>query len=324
MKNIYLFIGLLLTSIAQAQILKVESGTDLTIMAGTIFKAEDLILTPSANFVITNNTLNKSATVIHSSTNPYAARVYQFTNNTDPFTGSVQIYYNDGAELNGIPEGSLALNVNNGTSWIFYPTATRDGSNNFIFTDGLNAVTLNELTLSDLSDPLPLIWLSFTATKQNKTALLKWITAQERNTRNFTVQHSSDGINWTAIVTLPAAGNSSSTSYYSYLHTAPVTGVNYYRILQTDTDNRNNYSDLRVLRFNGTDETFTITGNPVTNDLLTVQVHGASTLSLYSTDGKLLWEEQVNAGTKSIDVSRYAKGTYLLKSNSSTQKVVIQ
>ena len=39
---------------------------------------------------------------------------------------------------------------------------------------------------------------------------------------------------------------------------------------------------------------------------------------------ELLWQEQVNAGTKIIDVSRYAKGTYFLKTNTTTQKVVIQ
>jgi hypothetical protein len=50
----------------------------------------------------------------------------------------------------------------------------------------------------------------------------------------------------------------------------------------------------------------------------------ATSLAFYTADGKLLWQEQVNAGTKTIDVSRYAKGTYLLKTITTTQKVVIQ
>ena len=324
MKNIFLFTFLLFTTMIRAQLLKVSAGTDLTILSGTAFKIDSMVLTPSADFVISNNTVVKSTTIIHSSVNPYIARVYQFTNNTNPFTGSLQVNYTDGAELNGIPEGSLALNVNNGTSWIFYPVATRDGTNNFILTDGLSSVDLNELTLGNLSSPLPLVWLSFTATKQNQSALLQWITAQEQNTRNFTIQHSSNGINWAGISTLPAAGNSSSSRNYSYVHTAPVTGINYYRILQTDMDNRNSYSDLRVLKFTTTDESFSIIGNPVTNDILTVQVNTATSLALYTTDGKLMWQEQVNAGTKYIDVSRYAKGTYLLRTNSTAQKVVIQ
>ncbi len=67
---------------------------------------------------------------------------------------------------------------------------------------------------------------------------------------------------WTGIGTVPAAGNSNITSNYSYVHTGPVTGINYYRILQTDMDNRNSYSDTRTLKFTKTDESFTIIGNP--------------------------------------------------------------
>ena len=49
----------------------------------------------------------------------------------------------------------------------------------------------------------------------------------------------------------------------------------------------------------------------------------ATHLALYTANGKLVWQQLVNAGTKTIDVSGYAKGTYLLKSNATAQKVVI-
>jgi hypothetical protein len=236
----------------------------------------------------------------------------------------VQINYNDGAELNGIPEAQLTLNIHNGTTWTPYPATTRDGTNNFVLTNGVISTGLNELTLANSLTPLPLAWLSFTATKQNQTALLKWATAQEQNTRDFRVQHSANGINWSGIGLLPATGISNSTSNYNYVHSNPITGINYYRILQTDMDNRNSYSAIRTLKFTKTDEPFTIIGNPVTNDVLTVQVNVSINLSLYTADGKLLWQEQVSAGTKTIDVSRYAKGNYLLKANNTAQKVVIQ
>lgn len=325
MKILLYFTSLLFTGMAQAQLLKVLPGTDLTILSGTIFKVEDLTLTPSADFTISDNTLTNSTTLIHSSVNPYISRVYQFTNSTNPYSGSVQINYTDGAELNGIAENALTLNVHNGTSWISYPVViVRDGTNNFVLTDGLSAVNLNEITLADLATPLPLVWLSFTAIKENKTVLLQWATAQEQNTRDFVVLHSSNGINWTGIGFLPAAGNSSIVSNYRFVHNTPVTGNNYYRILQTDMDSRSSYSNLRMLKFTASDKPFTIIGNPVTNNVLTVQVNATTNLALYSSDGKLLWQEQLNPGTNYIDVSRYAKGTYLLKANSAVQKIVIQ
>jgi Secretion system C-terminal sorting domain len=329
MKKKFFFPGLffpclLITGMARAQLLKVTAGTDITILGGTVFKVENLTLTPSANFTISNNTLDKYTTVIHTTPNPYIARVYRFSNNTNPFSGSVQINYTDGAGLNSIPENQLTLNIHNGTAWIAYPATTRDGTNNFVLTSSISSTGLNELTLANSLTPLPLAWLSFTAIKQNQTVLLKWATAQEQNTRNFTVQHSANGINWSGIGLLPAAGNSNSTSNYSYVHSNPITGINYYRILQTDLDNRNSYSIIRTLKFTKTDEPFTVMGNPVTNDVLTVQVNTFINLALYTADGKLLWQEQVNAGTKNIDVSRYAKGIYLLKANNTAQKVVIQ
>jgi hypothetical protein len=324
MKKVILFFTcFLFTAMIRAQLVKITAGTDLTILSGTVFKTDSLTLTPSANFTISDNELIKSATVIHTSANPYIARVYRFANNTNPFSGSIQFDYTDGAELNGIPENALTLNVHDGTSWTAYAATTRDATNNFVLTDGLSAVNLNELTLANLLTPLPLIWMYFTATKQNYTVLLKWATLQEQNTRHFEIQHSSNGSNWTTISILPAAGNSSSTTDYSYVHTTPATGINYYRILQTDIDNRNSYSVTRVIGFTAV-EAFTIIGNPVANDVLTVRLNIASTLALYTADGKLLWQEQTNAGIKHIDVSRYAKGTYLLKVNSTTEKIVIQ
>ena len=324
MKILFLFTALLFNGMAWAQLLKVSAGIDLTILSGTIFHADGLTLTPSADFTISNNTLGKFTTVTNTTANPYIARVYRFTNTTNPYSGSVQINYTDGAELNSIPEAQLTLNIHNGAAWTSYTATTRDATNNFVLTNGVSSTGLNELTLANSLTPLPLAWLLFTATKQNQTALLQWTTAQEQNTRNFTVQHSTNGINWAGIGLLPATGISNSASNYSYVHSNPVSGINYYRILQADMDNRNSYSAIRTLKFTKTDEPFTIIGNPVTNDVLTVQVNASINLVLYTADGKLLWQQQVNAGTKTIDVSRYAKGTYFLKTNTTTQKVVIQ
>ncbi|MEI9810394.1 MAG: T9SS type A sorting domain-containing protein [Bacteroidota bacterium] len=46
------------------------------------------------------------------------------------------------------------------------------------------------------------------------------------------------------------------------------------------------------------------------NNVLTIQVNTVTGIALYTADGKLMWQEQINAGTKTIDVNRYAKGTY--------------
>lgn len=322
--SIILMVMLFIAGSLQAQYLKISPGSSLKITAGTAFKSDSLTLIPSADFTLSDVILSKSSTVIHATPNTYISRVYHFSNTTNPFSGDVQINYEDGAELNGIPENALTLNVHNGINWSMYPASNRDGINNFVLTTGLPGIVLNELTLASLSAPLPLTWQSFTATRQSEQVLLKWATSQEQNTRDFTVQHSTNGISWASIGTQPAAGNSSNTSHYSYVHINPVAGINYYRILQTDLDNNYSYSVVRTVAFTKTVESFIVLGNPVTDGMLKIQVNDAVSMAIYTANGKLLWMEKLNPGVKTIDVSRFAKGIYFLRANTFTQKILIQ
>lgn len=322
MKTSFFFLCMAFTGIVQGQVLKVSPGTNLTIMGGTTFRADNLLFTPSSNFVITNNEVTKSSTIVHASPNRHILRVYKFTNNTGAFNGSIRFAYTDGAELNGIAENLLTLNVHNGTAWQAIAPATRDATNNLILTNGVSVGSMSELTLASSANALPLKWVSFNATKQNETVLLQWATAEEQNTRNFTLLHSSNGISWIAIGTMPASG--SSGYQYSYSHINPVSGINYYRILQTDMDGKGSYSNIKTVQFSNSAGPFTILANPVSNNLLTVQVHSATTLALYGADGAVVWQDKVSAGIRYIDVSRFAKGAYLLKANLSAQKVILQ
>src|SRR5580765_4789024 len=301
MKNLPMFcLAALFFCNAHAQ-LTVDPGASLTFENGTQLHVDGLTLIPSADFILSNVVLSRSATIVHTQVNPYISRVYQFSNTSNASSGSIQINYTDGADLNGIAEANLTLNIYNGTNWGAYPASTRDAGNNCVLTNGLSGITLNELTLASQFAPLPLTWLSFTAKAQNNSqSLLQWATAQEQNTKDFYIQHSAEGINWVTIGSLPASGNSNSTNYYNYVHTNPVKGLNYYRIKQTDVDSRYSYSPIRMLSFTRALQPFAILGNPVTNNVLTLQVNMATSLAFYTADGKLLWREHVNAGTKTI------------------------
>ena len=308
----------------QAQILKVSPGSDLTIVGGTIFSADSLIITPSADYTLSNTNLVKASAVINSMPYNYIKRVYQFSGSTNPFSGSVQLYYLDGAELNGIPESGLTLDIDNGSSWNVYPATTRNSAQNYVFTSGVSSLSLNELTLGDPTYILPLVWVSFTATKQNRNVLLRWIVEQEENTRNYTVQYSSNGIAWTNMSTLLAFGNGGGTRQYMYIHTNPVQGNNYYRIIQTDFDNKVSFSDVRTVNFAVGDVPFTVNGNPVTSGILKLEVNTEAVFSLYTADGILLFKKKLSTGIQNVDVSKFSGGTYLLTANGITKTILIQ
>ncbi len=215
----------------------------------------------------------------------------------------------------------IANGTNTGLTVLADMKNTNNGTlNNF----ALSGSTSNFTTQSSAMFTLPLQWLSFTAQKQTNNVLLKWSTLQEQNTKEFIIQQSSNGSNWNSIATVAAAGNSSSIANYSYVHTNPPAGVNYYRILQTDLDEKKSYSDIRTINAATAISSFTIRNNPVTDGSLTVVLNKPVTLSLYNNEGRLLWQKNVNAGVETINTAQYAKGIYLLKAGGDSKTVLIQ
>ena len=73
--------------------------------------------------------------------------------------------------------------------------------------------------------------------------------ASEENTKDFTIQHTTGNV-WADLGTVAAAGNSNTVRDYSYLDNSPVTGINYYRLLETDEDGRETYSEVKAVQFN--------------------------------------------------------------------------
>ncbi len=170
---------------------------------------------------------------------------------------------------------------------------------------------------------LPVSWLSFTVQQKEETVLLKWQTAMEHDSKDFHVQQSTNGNAWTTIARLPATGNSHTVLSYQYVHSGLVAGTHSYRILQTDLDGSNSYSEIRTIRFARENAAFSVVANPVSNGSVQVQVNKSTTLSLFNADGRLLWQKQFDAGRHSIAVSGYPKGVYFLKSDAVTERIVL-
>ncbi len=199
------------------------------------------------------------------------------------------------------------------------------GTNNAALTNfSLNTSTSNYVIQHSGLFVLPLRWLSFTAQRKGKNVILNWSTASEKNTKDFIAQHSADGVAWKNIGMVAAVGNSSSTTNYSYLHTTPVSGINFYRIEQTDIDGRSSFSEIRSLKFSDESLPFTLLTNPATNGIIQVRVNFTGVLSLYNNDGKLIWNKQVVPGIQTFNIRGYAKSIYFLKTNNYIQKIAVQ
>lgn len=198
-------------------------------------------------------------------------------------------------------------------------------------TDGL----LGKLVITDLSSfsdfaigstesTLPVTWLDFTAKLQAGVVALEWKTASEQNTKDFVIQHSTNGIDWTDAGTVAAAGNSATVRSYRFVHNTPVAGANYYRLLQRDLDGRSSYSIVKMLSVSGSGAKPVILGNPVENGLLELSIGENARVSLKSMDGRTLYVKQLNKGKHQINVQHLSTGTYVLQVNQEVMKVMIK
>jgi hypothetical protein len=197
-------------------------------------------------------------------------------------------------------------------------------------TDGLtgkltisNLNTFSQFAIGSTEALLPLTWMDFSARIEGEAVALEWKTASEQNTKDFVVQHSTNGLDWKSTGTVPAAGNSTSMRKYRFVHQSPVSGTNYYRLLQRDIDNNYQYSNVQTVRFSSNTERMLILGNPVVNGILEVSVHEKTNISLKSMNGTVLLRQQLAPGKNQIDIHHLAAGTYILIADQELAKLVV-
>lgn len=320
-KNILLIIlfPYLMVPPATAQsALTISAGSSIFVSSGTFLSLDSLTLIPSASFTINGaNTATMDAILTHPAENNHIQRVFHFLNTIPSFSGDITIYYQDD-ELNSIPESQLTLNVNDGTLWNAYPlNTTRDASNNFITVTGLTNISMNELTLANISAPLPITFISINADCLNNGENISWSTSQEFNSKFFIIERSMDGSIWQNIGSVPAAGNSSDVRNYTFSDDASY-GLAFYRVAEFDLDGRQNISAIAISSCSIA-ESFAIHPNPVL-DIIFIRIKAIATapvsLRLYDAGGSLIRKIQTNlskgANELQLDLSGLSEGIYML------------
>ena len=331
MKNTFILLILLIhgftPSCLVAQDIYVTSGTTCQLSAGTTFSVNGLTLVNSSVFDLNGLSITKNTTLTNSAgSSPPASvgRYYLFSATTPSFSGTVKVNYLD-AELNGITESVLEVNNYTGSAWTYNSSNVNDVTNNYVLSNALSGVTLREIALASSAAPLPVTWLNFTATKQGNGVMLHWSTAQEINSRDYMVQHSLNGQQFTDLTTQAAAGNSSTILHYTYLNTKPFLGSNYYRICQRDFNGAITYSAIRYLNFSAEPNSakdLHIIANPIQGNELQIMTQSEEDISIYNMVGQLFFEKHFDKGIHTIDMSHFEIGTYLLRTNTTTIKLL--
>lgn len=291
--------------------LSISSGTNFFILNGTIVSIDSLVLIPSVNYNITGvNKETRDASPTSTPPTSYINRVFHFQAIPLPYSGDISIYYRD-AELNGLDENTLNLTIYNGSTWNAYSPSARDAVNNFVTTTGLIAISMNELTLA-AGSALPVTLSAFTVQSSLCIAHLAWTTSTEINSKNFEVQQSFDGLNFTTIGIVTASGNSNTENRYSFNQNL-INQSNYFRLRMVDMDGASKFSPIVNVTSNCTNNNIAIYPNPVKDILYIDGLQNYHSIEVIDITGRIVQQQIVSEGAGSINVHSLSKGNYILK-----------
>ena len=184
------------------------------------------------------------------------------------------------------------------------------------------ALTVIEIIqLSSLSLPIKLS--SFTAVKNNNNIKLQWQTQYEQNSRHYVIQRGTDGVNFTDIDKVSAAGNSGVPLTYRYTDVLPALLQNvpivFYRLQSVDIDGQFSNNQVVAVHLNKKDIQLLIFPNPA-KDVLQVQINGLTghtSLTITDANGRQLYirDMLLEQGSNSmpINISQFSNGIYYVR-----------
>ncbi len=156
------------------------------------------------------------------------------------------------------------------------------------------------------STPLPVSFLSFSATASNNAVALQWKTASEKNNSHFTLSRSATGTEYSPIATI-AATNANTVKTYTYTDNTKVEGTVYYQLSQTDIDGTTKVLGTQAVTANNGKMTITVASQ--TSEAATLNIYSpvsqAATIQLCDLSGRNLSTQTSNlqAGNNTVTIA---------------------
>lgn len=178
------------------------------------------------------------------------------------------------------------------------------------------------LATLNMESVLPVTLRDFNVSREGRTAMLKWSTTSETNSKQFDIERSSNGKQWKKIGEVQATGESVVNRDYLFQDNQPLPGRNLYRLKMIDhsagtqerdgRDGANAYSRIRYLDFGS--ETAAAFPNPAYDRIYFSKEVTDHLKSLRITDaaGKVVLEKH-KITDDGIAVRELHPGLYLLQ-----------
>ncbi|MGQ0826762.1 MAG: T9SS type A sorting domain-containing protein [Bacteroidota bacterium] len=173
---------------------------------------------------------------------------------------------------------------------------------------------------------LPVELLYFHARCNDNTVSLTWSTATETNNDFFTIEKTTDGINYQTVAIVDGAGTSTQILSYSITDEEPLDKISYYRLKQTDFDENFSYSPIQAI--NCSSDSDCIDDIKITSDNNTLIINVSAmcsemiNLTIHNALGQLISidKKNIEAGDNQLILNTdFANGLYILKISTENQ-----
>lgn len=176
---------------------------------------------------------------------------------------------------------------------------------------------------------LPIELANFNANCFDGQVKLDWATLSEINNDYFTIEKSSDAINFEEVATINGAGNSNNIVNYSLIDNNPINSNTYYRLKQTDFNGEYSYSDLVTTSCKSKGD-LTLYPNPSTGtfsfeyfsekeDGLTIEIYNMAGQRVQQ---KMYFNLPKGMSKTDVDLGEIDNGIYFVNFSTSSNKIV--
>jgi PKD repeat protein len=129
---------------------------------------------------------------------------------------------------------------------------------------------------------VPVQLVSFTGYTNKESNLLQWSTSNQTNSSAFLIERSFDGIHFSSIGNIAAAGNSTITINYTFSDDKVNMNYSYYRLQILDKDGSATYSNIILIK-RTLGITFKVAPNPIAaNHPLTISINSDKAFSIHA------------------------------------------
>lgn len=170
--------------------------------------------------------------------------------------------------------------------------------------------------------PTPVSITNLNAQQKNTAMQVEWKVSVENGVKQYEVEHSTDGTNFTTAGTVSATANNGGAATYSFMDATPTAGTNYYRIKTVDLSGVVKYTSVIRVSYGSTASSIVLSSTIINGNQISLQLNnqdkGRYAIRLINTAGQELMKTNFTHiggnATQSISLtSLLSKGIYLLE-----------